>query len=195
MIAAIERLYRVAMLAFGRGRVTFVDDSGAVQKLQVKFNQLEIIDNMPAPHDFGFTSNPPVGSDVFASFLGGNRRNGMVVAIGNQTYRMKNLKSGEMAIYDSLGQSVYLTQTGIVINGAGLPLTVNNTPKVTINASTEIDLNTPILKVSGDIIDNSGSNTHTMAQMRTIYDSHNHVVTGIQTGSSSVTSNTTTQTE
>jgi len=174
MISAIERLYRCAMLAFGRGRITFVDDTGAVQKIQVKFGQLEVIDNMPALHDFGFTSNPPIGSDIFASFIGGSRKNGTVVAVGNQTYRMKNLKSGEMAIYDNLGQSVYLTQAGIVINGAGLPLTVNNTPKVTINASAEVDLNTPLLKVTGDIIDNSGTNGHTMAQMRTIYNSHTH---------------------
>lgn len=171
-MSTIERIYRSVMLAFGRGRITFVDDSGAVQKLQVKFGQLEVIDNMPAPHDYGYTSNPPLKSDVLASFMGGNRKNGMVVSIGNQTYRMKNLKSGEVAIYDNLGQSVYLTQAGIVINGAGLPLTVNNTPKVTINASAEIDLNTPLLKVTGDILDNSATNTNTIAQMRTIYNSH-----------------------
>ena len=68
MIGVIERLYRCVMLAFGRGRITFVDDSGAVQKLQVRFGSMEIIDNMPAPHDYGYTCHPPIGSDVFASF-------------------------------------------------------------------------------------------------------------------------------
>ncbi|CAN5788744.1 phage baseplate assembly protein [soil metagenome] len=172
MISTIERIYRSMMLAFGRGRITYVDDSGPVQKLQARFGQLEIVDNMPAPHDYGYTSNPPLNSDIFANFLGGNRKNGIVIAIGNQTYRMKNLKSGEVAIYDNIAQSVYLTQAGIVVNGGGLPVTINNTPKVTINASAEVDLNTPILKVTGDIIDNSGTNTHTIAQMRSIYNSH-----------------------
>jgi phage gp45-like len=130
MIGAIERLYRCMQLAFGRGRVTFVDDSGPVQKLQVKFGAMEIIDNLPAPHDFGFTSNPPIGSDVFASFMGGNRTNGIAVTIGSQVYRMKNLASGEVAIYDNLGQSVHLTQSGIVIQGAGLPITIHGDIKL-----------------------------------------------------------------
>jgi len=136
MIAAIDRLYQCIMLAFGRGRITLVDDSGAVQMLQVKFGQMEIIDNMPAPHDFGFTSNPPAGSDVFAAFMGGNRKNGLVVSIGSQACRMKNLKSGEVAIYDALGQSVHLTQSGIVVSGAGLPMKIVNVPSVTIDAPT-----------------------------------------------------------
>lgn len=130
MIGAIERLYRCMLLAFGRGRVTFVDDSGAVQKLQVRFGGMEIIDNLPAPHDFGFTSNPPIGSDVFVSFMGGNRTNGIAVTIGSQAYRMKNLASGEVAIYDSLGQSVHLTQSGIVIQSAGLPITIHGDIKL-----------------------------------------------------------------
>jgi phage baseplate assembly protein V len=135
MIAAIDRLYRCVMLAFGRGRVTFVDDAGPVQEIQARFGAREVIDNMPAPHDFGFTSNPPIGSDVVASFLGGSRKNGVVVAIGSQAYRLKNLKSGEVAIYDDLGQSVYLTRTGIVINGAGLPVKITNTPSITLDAA------------------------------------------------------------
>jgi phage baseplate assembly protein V len=184
----ILRIYRSIMLAFGRGRITFVDDSGSAQKVQARFGPLEVIDNLPLPHDFGFTSNPPTGSDVFASFLGGNRKNGIIVTVGNQTYRMRNLASGETAIYDSRGQSIYLTKNGIVVESAGLPITINNTPKVTINASAEIDFNTPLLKVTGDIIDQSGTNSRTMAEMRQIFNEHDHPVSGVQSGSSTVTS-------
>ena len=141
MIAAIERIYRAALLAFGRGRVTVVDDTGPVQKLQVKLGPLEIIDGMPAPHDYGFTSNPPVGSDVLVNFVGANRTNGVVVAIGSQSYRMKNLESGEVAIYDKLGQSVHLTAAGIVIMSAGLPITING--DIQLNGS---------LNATGDIV-------------------------------------------
>lgn len=141
MIAAIERIYRAALLAFGRGRVTVVDDTGPVQKLQVKLGPLEIIDGMPAPHDYGFTSNPPVGSDVLVNFVGANRTNGVVVAIGSQSYRMKNLESGEVAIYDKLGQSVHLTAMGIVIMSAGMPITING--DIQLNGS---------LNATGDIV-------------------------------------------
>lgn len=165
MNAAIERIYRCVMLAFGRGRIKLIDDSGAVQRAQVRFGPLEIIDNLPVPHDFGFTSNPPADSDAFAAFLGGERKNGMVISVGSQQYRLKNLKSGETAIYDSRGQSVYLTENGIVINGGGLPMKVTNTPSVRM----ETDLH-----VTGNILDNCDSNTHTVADMRTIYNGHDH---------------------
>lgn len=140
MIAAIERIYRAVLLAFGRGRVTVVDDSGPVQKVQVRLGPLELIDGMPAPHDYGFTSNPPIGSDVLVNFIGANRTNGVVVAIGSQAYRLKNLLSGEVAIYDNVGQSVHLTATGIVITSAGLPITINGDIKLngSINATGDV---------------------------------------------------------
>jgi phage baseplate assembly protein V len=150
MMNLVERLYRCMQLAFGRGRIQIVDDSGNVQTVQVKFSDLETIDNIPLPHDFGFTSNPPPDSDVFAAFVGGNRKNGIVLAVGSQQYRLKNLKSGEAAIYSSAGQHVYLTETGIVIECAGMPLTVNNADTVTINASSEVDVNAPLCNVNGD---------------------------------------------
>lgn len=135
MMAAIEQVYRRVMMSIGRGRITLVDDSGPVQKIQARFGPLEIIDGMPAPHDYGFTSNPPPGSDMLASFVNGNRSSGVAVSIGSQEFRLKNLASGEVAIYDSLGQSVHLTRAGIVINGAGLPLIITGAPSVTIDSA------------------------------------------------------------
>ncbi len=178
--AAIERIYRFVMLAFGRGRVTFVDDSGPVQRAQVRFGPLEIIDNMPVPHDFGFTSNPPVQSDAFASFLGGNRKKGLVVSVGSQQYRMKNLKSGEVAIYDQLGQSVYLTQAGIIVSGAGLPMKFTNTSGITLDADVHITKSLSVdtnIVAQGDISDHGNKS---MSAMRTAYNGH-HNGTGTST--------------
>lgn len=47
-------------------------------------------------------------------------------------------------------------------------------PKVTVNASTEIVCNTPVLKCSGDIVDHYQTNIQTMAGMRSQYNSHTH---------------------
>jgi phage gp45-like len=134
MIGHIERLYRCMLYAFGRGRIKFVDDTGPVQRAQIQIFGDEIIDGLPVPHDYGFTSNPPVDSDVVAAFMGGNRKNGVIVAVGSQQYRIKNLKSGEVAIYDGIGQSILLTKTGIVINGnATLNGTLTVTQDVVVN--------------------------------------------------------------
>ena len=201
MMESLNRLARRVLQMVGRGRIRFVDDSGAVQRVQVQFNDLETIDEMLRVSEFGFASNPPPGTDAVALFIAGDRSGGLIIGTNNQQYRMVALGSGDAAIYDSRGQSVWLTDAGIVVNGAGLPLAINNTPTVTVNASIEVELNTPLLNVTGniksggsiaaagDITDNTASgNAESMASGRRIYDGHGHPVSGIQTGSSSVVS-------
>lgn len=175
MIEAIERIYSLVLHAIGRGRITAAKDDGNVQLLQIRLGPDEIRDNTARLAEYGFTSMPPIGSDAVALFIGGNRSSGVIVATGHQASRLKNLQVGEVAIFDNQGQSVYLTRNGIVINGANLPITVNNTPKLIVNAASEIDMNVPLVKISGDVIDNAGTNTKTMAQMRSIYNSHTHI--------------------
>jgi phage gp45-like len=80
-------------------------------------------------------------------------------------------------------------QSGIVINANNQPVTVNNATTVIINAATGVQMNTPVLKVSGDIIDNAnGGNTATLKNLRDAYNQHNHQVQNVQTGGSTVTS-------
>ncbi|MDE1715753.1 phage baseplate assembly protein V [Chromobacterium amazonense] len=194
MIQQIERLARRVWMLLGRGRTTTpANDGGPVQVLQVQLGRDETRDHLRRLAEYGFTSHPPVGTDAVVLFPLGDRNNGVVVGTNHQGSRMKGLVPGEVAIFDNRGQSVYLTASGIVINGAGLPLTINNAPTVTVNASASVKLNTPeldvsgLIKAGGDIIDNAGSNAHSMAQMRAIYNGHNHAVTGVQGGNATVT--------
>ena len=69
-------------------------------------------------------------------------------------------------------QYVQFNSSGITITSPN-NVTVN-APTAVVNASTNVTMNTPILKVSGDIIDNYSTNTHSMAQMRSLYNSHTH---------------------
>lgn len=179
----LQRLGRRLQLLVGVGKATLVDDSGPVQMLQLKLGALELRDRTPRLAEYGFTSSPPQGSDAALLFVGGDRSNGVVIATGNQTYRLKGLANGDAAIYDSRGQSVWLTASGIVVNGAGLPLTVNDTPTVTVNAATQINLQTPKVSCSGDLDvagsivaqgDISDHGTKTMAGMRTVFNGHDH---------------------
>lgn len=181
-VGAMERLWRRIQMAVGRGRVTTGNDSGNVQLLQVQLNGLETGDNRPRLAEFGFASMPPVGSDAIVLFIAGDRSNGVVVATGHQASRPKNLNPGESMLYDEWGKYIKLTESGgIVIEAKGADVTVNDAANVTINATTGVTMNTPFLKVTGDIIDNSGTNQHSLAQMRSIYNSHTHA--GVTTGS------------
>lgn len=192
----LERTARRVLLALARALVTTVNDSGGVQMMQVKLNALETRDNTPRVSEFGHASNPPVGSDAIVCFLGGDRSNGVVLGTVHQLSRPRNLAPGETMIYSQDGKSVYLTASGgIVVDAKNQAVTVNNATTVTINAANEIDMNTPLLKVSGDILDNAGTNSRTMKQMRDVFNGHNHDVHNVQAGSSTVTSNSPNQTE
>jgi len=176
-------------MLIGRSRVTLVNDSGKVQMMQLKLSAIELRDDTPRLAEFGIASNPPIGSDAVAVFIGGDRSNGVVIATGHQQSRPTGLAPGETKIYCQDGKFIYFTASGgIVIEANGQAVTVSNSTSVTINASTQVIMNTPLLKVSGDIIDNYGTNTHNMAATRAIYNKHTHDVDGVQGGSSTVVS-------
>lgn len=184
-----NRIARFVNAVIGWGRVKTVNDAGGVQKVQVQVNARETIDNLPRVAEFGLASVPPGDSDVVMVNFGGGRNNAAVIATNHQASRPKNLKSGETMLYSQDGKSVYLTASGgIVVEAKGQAVTINNASTVTINAATKVRMVTPLLEVTGDIIDNAGSNTHNMAQMRAIYDSHTHNVVNVQTGGSTITS-------
>lgn len=171
----LQRMMRRIQLATGWGRVTFSDDSKTAQLLQVKLNDSETRDGTPRIAEFGFTSRPPSGSDVLVVFLGGDRSKGVVVATAHQTSRPKNLLEGEAMVYDLWGKSIYLTESGgIIVDAKGTPVTVNNSTTVTINAAEAVQVNTPVLRVSGDI--EAGGNikdkVRTMAADRALFNQH-----------------------
>lgn len=194
----IERVARRVLLSLARALVTTVNDSGGVQMMQVKLNALETRDNTPRVAEFGLTSNPPVNSDAFVVFLGGDRSNGVVLGTVHQPSRPKNLASGETMLYSQDGKYVYLTAGGgIVVEAKGQPVTVNDASNVTVNCSGVfkvvapggVQFVAPTVTSTGDIQDNTGTNSHTMAQMRSIYNTHTHPVVNIQTGGSTINTN------
>ncbi|MDA8092355.1 MAG: phage baseplate assembly protein V [Betaproteobacteria bacterium] len=213
MIGIIQRIARRLQMLVGVGRVTLVDDSGPVQMMQLALGSLEVRDRTPRLAEFGFASNPPAGSDATLLFVGGDRSNGVVIATGSQALRLRDLQPGEAAIYDGQGKYVYLTETGIVVEAKGQPVTVNDASAVTVNASTSVTLNSPSTKITGTLeVDGAVTMKQTcsvtgalssatsvsdpfgtMQGMREIYDAHDHEVAGVQGGSSNVTSNTPTQ--
>ncbi|WP_244107581.1 phage baseplate assembly protein V [Burkholderia anthina] len=183
-----ERLARRILTMIGAARVTTFNDAGAVQKLQVKVNGLETIDNLANLQHFGFASGPPDGTDVAIVFIGGDRSNGVVVGSNHQASRQRNLKAGESMIYSQDGKQIYLTKSGgIVVNANGQDVQVNDATNVTINAAGKIRAVTPLLECTGDIVDNCDSQTSSIADLRKAHDEHDHNVVNVQTGGSTIT--------
>ncbi|MDP9153932.1 MAG: phage baseplate assembly protein V [Pseudomonadota bacterium] len=186
MMEAFNRLSRRMLLMMSRGGVSMTDDTKPVQTIQAQVNQLELIDDLPRFAEYGFTSNPPKGTQVVIAFKNGDRDDGIVIATSNAKYRMTGLATGEVAIHDDTGQSVYLSAAGMILNGGGKPVTITNTPKVRAE--------TPLLECTGDIVDNCDTTGRSMVADRQIYDSHNHNFVAAS-GSANLTTNVPNQAE
>lgn len=182
-----SRLYRNIKMMLGIGRVTATSDDGVIQKLQYR-TPLEVRSSTPRMAEFGFSSLPPVGSDAVVVFPGGDRSNPVIIATNHKSYRHTGLQEGESVLYDQWGQYIKLTESGIEVEANGKPVTVSNATTVTIVASEKIVADTPRFECTGDIIDNSGSNSATLKDLRDAYDGHTHAVNNVESGSSSVTS-------
>ncbi len=204
---AIERLFLRVRALFGRGRVTYVDDSGPVQEMQVRMSGLVTADSRLRVAEFGFTSNPPLGSDVLALHVAGDPAMGAIVATNHQASRPTGLVAGESMLYSEDGKQVYLTASGgIVVTAKGQDVVVNGAKNVSVNCTGDFTVNcggrfnvtapggvsfqAPLVAASGDVQDNAGSNAATMKTMRAEYDVHEHPVPNVQPGSATATTGT-----
>lgn len=194
----LERLFVRLRMLVGRGRVTYVDDTGPVQMLQVRASGLELADRRVRPQEFGLSSNPPVDSDAALLSVAGDRSATMVVGVNHQASRPRDLSPGETKLYSQDGKYVHLTAGGgIVVDAKGQDVVVNNarnvtwtlSGKLTIVAPGGIDLQTPLVKSSGDVQDNYETNDRTMDGMREVFNNHDHHVENVQPGGATVTSN------
>lgn len=170
----------------GIGRVTVQTDGGVVQTLQYQ-TPLEVA-SAPRLAEFGFSSGLPKGTDVVLACIGGDRSSPVVIATNHQGFRRTGLKDGETVIYSQWGQEVLLTKDGVFVDAKGKDVEVNNATNVIINASEGILANTPLLRCTGDIMDNCETNSRTLKDLRDAHNGHYHLVKNAQRGNDDIRS-------
>lgn len=163
LLAPLAR--RIRLMA-SRAVVGLIDDGAGLQLAQVKLLDGEVRDRVARFQQYGVTSVPFPGAEGVYLSLNGSRDQGVLIAIDDRRYRLKALQPGEAALYDDLGQMIHLTRNGIVIDGAGLPVTITNTPKVRAE--------TDMLECTGEIRDHCDSGSRSMSEMRQVFDGHDH---------------------
>jgi phage baseplate assembly protein V len=158
-----------------RGVVSAVSSALKMQGLQVKLLAGEVKDGLEHFEPYGYTSHPKAGAEAVTVFMDGDRSHGVVIVVADRRYRLKGLAAGEVALYDDQGQKIHLTRSGIVVDGAGKPITIQNTPSVTMDTP-QVSMSGN-LSVTGNIVaqgDISDHGNKSMAGMRGIYNSHTH---------------------
>ena len=151
-----------------RAVITAVDSARKCQSVGLKMIAGDQKQHVEHLEPYGFTSAAQNGAEGVALFPAGDRSHGVVVVVADRRYRLKGLKRGEVALYDDLGQSVVLTRSGIVVNGAGKPIIFQNAPKARFEMPVES---------TADITDNCDSGGLSMQQMRQTYNAHKHTDT------------------
>jgi phage gp45-like len=119
-------LWRRIVNAMAPGTINQVDDTGTVATVQVQVGYQEVMDGKPLLQQFGFSSVPPIGSDAMVMFIAGDRSNGVVLGTNHQSTRPTGRQPGETTVFNSTGMWIYLSSTGVVINGGGMPVRVMN---------------------------------------------------------------------
>lgn len=97
-----------------RGKVARVQAGGGVQKIQVEGLDGETVQDLEHAENFGFTSNPPAGSDCVVVPLGGKTSHGIIVTTTNGAYRITGLSDGETAVYNADGAKMVLKKGRVI---------------------------------------------------------------------------------
>ncbi|MEZ5709733.1 MAG: phage baseplate assembly protein V [Blastomonas sp.] len=112
MIAPIEHRLR---LMVSRAIVRMVDDMPRAQELQIDLMADEAQDGVERLQSYGLTAVPHAGAEAVLVCAGGLRSHGLVIAVEDRRYRLTGLATGEVALYDDLGQRVKLCRDRIEI--------------------------------------------------------------------------------
>ena len=153
---------------FARGVVLAAAGAKKMRELQVRFLADEVRDELEHIEPYGFTSEPKDDGkpEAFALFFDGDRSHGVVFSVADRRFRIHNMKPGEVAIYDDLGQNIYLMREGIRIETPGmLTAMVGKDASVTVCGALSADvlgatsLKTPSVEIDAKTVHITGALT------------------------------------
>jgi phage baseplate assembly protein V len=109
-----------------RGVITLVNDAAALQRIQLQMRGMpqadggmgaERADNLELLGHYGLTSVPHAGAEAIMLSVNGTKAHGVVIAVDDRRYRLTGLQTGEVALYDDLGNQVKLGRDELAITG------------------------------------------------------------------------------
>ncbi len=113
ILRVIEPIKRKLMLMIGRCILTAVKNDSMVQLISTKGLKGETITDIERIEDYGLTSWPRNDSECVVVFVGGNREQGLALAVLDRDARPTDLTEGDVRVYDYRGNKITLNSDGI----------------------------------------------------------------------------------
>jgi phage gp45-like len=114
MLNPIRR--RIASM-IGRAIIQAVNDTNNLQTVKITLLKDEVKSGVERIQEYGFTSNPPKGSEAILIAPQGSRAQGVIIATDSGQYRVKPLPEGGAALYDKKGNYIKLINDKIEVYG------------------------------------------------------------------------------
>lgn len=132
-----------------RGVIGLVNAASAVQMVQGDALAGETGRDDELFQHYGYTSNPPRGTMKVVLPMGGKTSHGIIIATEHGAYRLKELKTGEVAIYTDEGDRIVLKRGRLIeVTTETFRL---NTKVMEVNAEIKVDFNTPMVTASDQL--------------------------------------------
>lgn len=126
-----------------RGRLGLTQAGENTLRVQVRGLAGETLQDVEMMQQFGFTSHAPSGTEAIVLALGGDTSHGIVVATEHGSFRLKNLQSGEVAVYDLSGSSIILK------NGRLIEMDCDT---LHIKAAAKVQIDSPLVEASKELV-------------------------------------------
>lgn len=112
----VDSVRRKARLMISRGVITAVNDALKCQGVQISLLADEASDDVEHFQEYGFTSHPYNEAEGLFLAVGGNRAHGIVACVHDRRYRPLNLGEGDVCLFTSQGERVYIEDAGDLVH-------------------------------------------------------------------------------
>jgi phage gp45-like len=113
----LNPIYRCIASMIGRAIIQVVNDTNNLQTVKITLLKDEVKSGVERVQEYGFTSNPPKGSEAILIAPQGSRAQGVIIATDSGQYRVKPLPEGGAALYDKKGNYIKLINDKIEVYG------------------------------------------------------------------------------
>lgn len=202
----IMPLKRRVFSMLGRGIVKLITASGKTQTAQITILKDETISEIERLQDYGLESYPKVDAEAYATFLNGNREQGVVLVVHDRRYRPQYLGEGDVVLYSYLNDNesasgvkhrVWLKNDGTLNIESDGDINIDSAAEVNVDGATKVTVTAPEINLVSALVNLSSA---TRASLRRMMDErfislfNNHVHDGVQGGVGSTNVPTTTAT-